>query len=138
MKRGRRVTIAVVSVAIVQLSIAGCERGGDAAVSDRRQLVERCTGLVSKSQYKEGAACLQRFEKETQPDSQTAEAVFQLGRLYETGRGVPVDLDHALQLYRQAGRLGAFAPDVAQQAAKSAADLMNRMREREEDATSGQ
>jgi hypothetical protein len=61
-----------------------------------------------------------------------------LGRLYETGRGVPVDLDHALQLYRSAGRLGTFAPDIAQQAEKSAADLMNRMRQLEEDATPAQ
>jgi len=130
-------TFALVPVAVVQLSISACDKVGD-SVSDRRQLVERCSSLISKNQYEEGAACLQRFENETKPDGQTAAAMFQLGRLYETGQGVPADLDHAVQLYRYAGRLGNFAPDIAQRASKSAADLMDRIRALEEDAPAGQ
>ena len=47
-------------------------------------------------------------------------------------------LTSTARYYRYAGRLGTFAPDIAQQASKSAADLLDRMRESEEDATSGQ
>ena len=130
-------TFVLVPVAVVQLTISACGKVDD-SVSARRQLVERCSFLISKNQYEEGAACLHRFENETKPDGQTAAAMFQLGRLYETGRGVPADLDHAVQLYRYAGRLGNFAPDIAQQASKSAADLMDRIRAAEEDAPTGQ
>jgi hypothetical protein len=133
---GGRKIFALVPVAVFQLQISACDRVDDSG-SERRQLVERCSSLISKDQYEEGAACLRGFENETKPDAQTAAAVFQLGHLYETGRGVPVDLERALLLYRYAGRLGTFAPDIAQQASKSAADLLNRMRESDEDATSG-
>ena len=137
MKMNWRKTCALLPLAVFQLSISACDRAVHSD-SERRQLVERCSSLISKSQYEEGAACLQGFENETKPDGQTAAAVFQLGNLYETGRGVPIDLDHALQLYRFAVRLGTFAPDIAQQASKSAADLLDRMRQSEECAPSGQ
>ena len=41
---------------------------------------------------------------ETKPDAQTAAAVFQLGHLYETGRGVPVDLERARQILTPKGK----------------------------------
>ena len=137
MKMNGRKTFALVPIAVFQLSISACD-GIDHSGSDRRQLVERCSSLISKNQYEEGAACLRGFENETKPDGQTAAALLQLGHLYETGRGVPIDLERALQLYRYAGRLGTFAPDIAQQASKSGADLLDRMRKSEEDAPSGQ
>ncbi len=131
--KGRK-SVFVVSLALAQFLVFACSKANDAG-SDRREVVERCSALVAKNRYGEGAACLRPFESETNPDGQTAVAVFQLGRLYETGHGVPVDPEHALNLYRYAGRLGSFAPDIARQASKSASDLMNKLRETEEDAT---
>src|ERR1017187_7209289 len=98
MKMSGRKTFALVPVAMFQLSISACDRVGHSDL-DRRQLVERCSALISRNQYEEGAACLSGFENETKPDGQTAAAVLQLGRLYEAGRGVPIDLERALQLY---------------------------------------
>lgn len=111
--------------------ISACDKGGR-ALADRRQIVERCSSLIAQSRFGEGASCLQPFEAETNPDAQTAAAQFQLGQLYETGRGVQADPDHALRLYRSAEKLRPQAPDVADRASKSATELINRMRQAEE------
>lgn len=113
------------------ICIAGCDQHAQ-SVSDRQQLVERCSSLVAQNRYQEGAACLQPFEQDAKPDRQTVAAVYQLGQLYESGRGVPADLDHAVRLYKLAERLETVAPDIAQQASVAATKLINRMRQAEE------
>jgi TPR repeat protein len=44
------------------------------------------------------------FQKAT--DHGSAAGMYNLGGMYENGRGVPKDLDRAMQLYRQAALLG--------------------------------
>lgn len=104
----------------------------DRALADQRQTVDRCSSLIAQNKFKEGAACLQPLAAETAPNAQTAAAQFQLGQLYESGRGVPADPDHALRLYRSAEKMRAQAPDVADRAAKSATRLINKLRQAEE------
>ena len=101
---------------LAQLYVCASDEA-NAAPSDRQQLVTRCASLVSQNRFKEGAICLRPFESDAKPDSITAAAIYQLGQLYETGRGVPADPDHALRLYRSAERLGGVAPNTAKQAA---------------------
>lgn len=115
----------------VLFAIAACDRPGQ-ALADRRQIVERCSSLIAQNQFREGVACLQPFEADATPDAQTAAAQFQLGQLYETGRGVPADPDRALRLYRSAEKMRTQAPAIADRAAKSATELINRMRQAEE------
>lgn len=126
----RPVTV-VVLMAGISCAVAACDKSGQ-ALADRRQIVERCASLIAQNQFREGAACLQPFEAEKIPDAQTAAAQLQLGQLYESGRGVPADPDHALRLYRSAEKLRTQAPDVAGRAGKSATQLINRMRQAEE------
>lgn len=118
-------------IACVPFGVSACDKAGQ-SLTDRRQIVEHCSSLISQSRFKEGAACLQPFETETNPDAQTAAAQFRLGQLYETGRGVPANPDHALRLYRSAEKLRTQSPEIAQQASKSATELINRMRQAEE------
>lgn len=127
----RRPIMAFVVVAAMSCAISACDKSGQ-TVTDRRQIVERCSSLIAQNQFKEGVACLQPFEAEATPDAQTAAAQLQLGQLYETGRGVPADPDHALRLYRSAEKLRTQAPDIADRAGKSATQLINRMRQAEE------
>jgi TPR repeat protein len=72
------------------------------------------------------------FRTDAKPDRQIAAAVYQLGQLYESGRGVPVDPDRAVRLYKLAERLETVDPDIAQQASVAATKLINRMRQAEE------
>ena len=127
----RRPVTAWALMAGVTFAVSACDKSGQ-ALADRRQIVERCSSLIAQNQFKEGVACLQPFEAETTPDAQTAAAQLQLGQLYEAGRGVPADPDHALRLYRSAEKLRTQAPDIADRAAKSATELINRMRQAEE------
>lgn len=127
----RRRAIAWALMAAMSFAVSACDKSGQ-GLADRRQIVERCSSLVAQNQFRQGAACLQPFEAEAAPDAQTAAAQFQLGQLYETGRGVPADPDHALRLYRSAEKLRPQAPDIADRASKSATELINRMRQAEE------
>jgi len=127
----RRPIMACTLMAAISCAVSACDKPGQAP-TDRQQIVERCSSLIAQNQLKEGAACLQPFETETTADAQTASAQFQLGQLYESGRGVQADPDHALRLYRSAEKLRPQAPDVADRAAKSATQLINRMRQAEE------
>lgn len=129
--RVRRPIMAWTLMAAAALVVSACDKSGP-ALADRRQIVEHCSSLIAQNQFKEAAACLQPFEAETTPDAQTAAAQYQLGQLYETGHGVTADPDHALSLYRSAEKLRSQAPDVADRAAKSATELINRMRQAEE------
>ena len=127
----RRPAMAWALMAVMSFAVSACDKSGQ-ALADRRQIVERCSSLIAQNKYTEGAACLKPFEAEATPDAQTATAQFQLGQLYETGRGVPADPDHALRLYRSAEKLRPQAPDIADRAGKSATELINRMRQAEE------
>jgi hypothetical protein len=131
MKMSRHVTACLILISVAASCIWLGDKG-NAAPSDREQLVARCSSLVAQNRFKEGAACLQPFEREVNPDRETAAAVYQLGQLYETVNGVPAEPDHALRLYRSAQRLGAIAPDIASQAGISATKLINRLRQAEE------
>jgi TPR repeat protein len=132
--------LALLVIPLLLVCISGCDQqtsgsansGSAKPDSDRQQIVARCAALVSQNQFREGAACLQPFEQDAKPDQQTAEAAFQLAQLYETGRGVTADPDHAVRLYRLAGGLSAVAPDIAQQASVAATKLINKMRQAEE------
>jgi hypothetical protein len=126
-----RPIMALTLMAAIPFAISACNRGGQ-ATADRRQVVEHCSSLIAQNRFREGAACLQPFEGETNSDAQTAAAQYQLGQLYENGRGVPADPDHALRLYRSAEKLRTQAPDIADRAGKSATQLINRMRQAEE------
>ena len=82
--------LALVVIALIQVGISGCDQQTRSAADnapDRQQVVTRCAALVSQNQLQEGVACLQPFEQDSKPDQQTAEAAFQLGQLYEAGRG---------------------------------------------------
>ena len=123
---------ALLTVVAVQVCLSGCGQQTQSEVSDRQQIIERCSSLVSQNRFKDGAACLQPFERDAKPDRQTAAAAYQLGQLYESGRGVPADPDHAVRLYRLASGLGTVAPAIAQQASVAATRLINRLRQAEE------
>lgn len=103
-----------------------------ASAAERQQMLEHCSALIAQKNYRQGVACLQSFEKDAKPDAQTAMADYQLGQLYETGRAVPADPDHALRLYRMAEKLNTVAPDVAKQARTAATRMINRLRQSEE------
>lgn len=118
-------------IPIVQVCVSSCDQQTQ-SVSDRQRVVDRCATFVSQNQYKEAAACLQPFEQDSKPDRQTAAAVYQLGQLYESGRGVLADPDHAVRLYKRATGLGTVAPEIAQQSSVAATKLINRMRQAEE------
>ena len=128
--------LALLVIPLLLICISGCDQetnsGSANSGSDRQQAVSRCAALVSQNQFQEAVACLQPFEQDAKPDQQTAEAAFQLGQLYETGRGVTADPDHAVRLYRLASGLKAVAPDIAQQASVAATKLINKMRQAEE------
>jgi len=133
--------LALLVIPLLQVCISGCDQQTNSpsansssanSGSDRQQIVTHCAALVSQNQFQEGAACLQPFEQDAKPDLQTAEAAFQLAQLYESGRGVTADLDHAVRLYRLAGGLKAVAPDISQQASVAATKLINKMRQAEE------
>jgi TPR repeat protein len=111
--------------------IAGCDQHTQ-SVSDRQQVLERCSSLLAQNRYQEGATCLEPLEQDAKPDRQTAAAAYQLGQLFESGRGVRADLDHAVRLYKVAERLDNVAPDIAKQASVAATKLINRMRQAEE------
>ncbi len=118
-------------IPLVQVCIYGCDQQTN-SVSDRQQIVERCSALVSQNQYKDAVACFQPFEHDAKPDRQTAAAAYQLAQLYESGQGTPADLDHAVRLYKLAAGLGTVAPETAQQASVAATKLINKMRQAEE------
>ena len=128
--------LALVVIAVLQVCICGCDQqtrsASDNSAPDRQQVVARCAARVSQNQLQEGVACLRPFEEDAKPDQQTAEAAFQLAQLYESGRGVAADPEHAVRLYRLAAGLKAVAPDVAQQASVAATKLINKMRQAEE------
>ena len=117
--------------AVLVCAIVSSGKAQSAAL-DRQQLVEHCMSLLRQNQVKEGAACLAPFERDMKPDRQTAAAAYQLGQLYESGRGVSADPDHAVRLYKLAAGLRTVAPEIAQQAAVAATKLINRMRQAEE------
>jgi len=119
-------------VPAVLVCVLGCNQQAQSAALNRQQLVERCLSLLSQNRLQEGAACLAPFERDAKPDRQTAAADYQLGQLYESGRGVPADLDHAVRLYKLAAGLRTVAPEIAQQASVAATKLINRMRQAEE------
>ena len=126
--------LALVVIPLFQICISGCDQQTNLANSapDRRQILSRCEALLSQNQFQGGVACLQPFEQDAKPDQQTAQAAFQLAQLYESGRGVTADPEHAVRLYRLAGGLKAVAPDVAQQASVAATKLIDKMRQAEE------
>jgi TPR repeat protein len=132
---------ALLAIALLQVCISGCDQQNNSvsansvsanSVSNREQVVTNCAALVSQNKFQEGVACLQPFEQDAKPDQQTAEAAFQLAQLYESGRGVTADGDHAVRLYKLAAGLKAVAPDIAQQASVAATKLINKMRQAEE------
>ncbi len=131
MMLGGRMMVSCLLALLAQSYVCAWDEA-NAATSDRQQLVARCSSLVSQSRFRESAICLQPFERDARPDASTAAAIYQLGQLYETGRGVPADPAHALRLYRSAERLGAVAPNIAKQASISATKLINRLRQAEE------
>ena len=128
--------LALLVIVLLPVGISGCDQQTRSAANnsapDRQQIVKHCAALVSQNQLQEGAACLQPFEQDAKPDQQTAEAAFQLAQLYEAGRGVTADPEHAVRLYKLAAGLKAVAPDVAQQASVAATKLINKMRQAEE------
>jgi TPR repeat protein len=128
--------LALLAIPLLQVCISGCDRQSSSvsanSVSNRQQAVTRCAALVSQNQFQEGVACLQPFEQDAKPDQQTAEAAFQLAQLYESGRGVTADPDHAVRLYRLAAGLRAVAPDIAERASVAGTKLIDKMRQAEE------
>jgi TPR repeat protein len=129
---GAIMRFALLLIPAVQVCLSGCGQQSHSAISGRQQVVERCSSLVSQNRFEEGAACFEPFERDAQPDRQTAAAAYRLGQLYESGRGVPTDPDHAVRLYKLAAGLGTVAPEIAQQASIAATKLINRMRQAEE------
>ena len=122
---------AVLLIPILAACIAACDQRSS-SLSDRQSIVERCLSQVSQKLFEQAALCLQPFEQDGKPDRQTAVAVYQLGKLYESGQGVPADPDHAVRLYKLAGGLGGVAPEIAEQASVAATKLINKMRQAEE------